>query len=108
MDIHSWLFRTVRIGSRRARETSGIIAVVITVMACCSLSHSAVFAQAAVRGKFALIIGINQYDHAKLVPLQYAVNDAADVARLLTGAGYEVVVLTDKTGKVTKDRVPTL
>jgi hypothetical protein len=49
--------------------------------------------------KYALLVGINEYDHAKLPALKYAENDAADLAVVLRKAGYEVIVLSGAEGK---------
>jgi WD40 repeat protein len=46
--------------------------------------------------KFALLVGINKYQHGELNRLQFAEQDAAEVSEELTGAGYEVVVLLGK------------
>jgi hypothetical protein len=49
--------------------------------------------------RVALLIGINTYHHAALnkpAPLEFAENDAAELAGELTRGGYEVVVLTGK------------
>ncbi|MCE9533120.1 MAG: DUF1080 domain-containing protein [Planctomycetes bacterium] len=49
--------------------------------------------------RYAILVGINEYDHAKLPKLDYAMNDAAKMAELLKKHGYEVTLLTDKSGK---------
>jgi formylglycine-generating enzyme required for sulfatase activity len=47
------------------------------------------------KGKmYALLVGINRYDHPKLAKLKYAENDATDLAVVLQRAGYEVTLLT--------------
>jgi WD40 repeat protein len=49
--------------------------------------------------KVALIVGINKYHHAALnkpAPLEFAENDAAELADELKKGGYEVVTLTGK------------
>src|SRR5262245_48557882 len=57
--------------------------------------------------KYALLVGINDYDHAKLPALKYAENDVADLAVLLRKAGYEVVVLSGAEGKRDRAHEPT-
>ena len=57
--------------------------------------------------RYAVLVGVNEYDHDKLAPLKYAVNDAAEVGALLEKAGYAVTVLTDDTGKADAKLVPT-
>jgi uncharacterized caspase-like protein len=44
--------------------------------------------------KYALLVGINTYEHEKLTPLRYAENDARGLSKVLQEAGYEVVLLT--------------
>jgi len=55
----------------------------------------------------ALLIGVNQYAHPQLGPLAYAVQDAAELAEVLQKAGYEVVLLTDDTGRADPRLTPT-
>ena len=57
--------------------------------------------------KYALLIGVNAYDSDKLPRLSYAVNDAARTAALLGKHGYEVILLTDDTGRADRARRPT-
>ncbi|MCE9533118.1 MAG: SUMF1/EgtB/PvdO family nonheme iron enzyme [Planctomycetes bacterium] len=53
--------------------------------------------------KYALLVGVNEYDHGDLAKLDYAVNDAAKLADLLKKHEYDVSLLTDSTaGKPTK------
>jgi hypothetical protein len=44
--------------------------------------------------KYALLVGVNRYEHAKLKTLKYAENDAKALAAVLRRAGYRVVLLT--------------
>jgi serine/threonine-protein kinase len=53
-----------------------------------------VWGQPARGKKYALVVGINVYEHTKLSALQFAENDATDLGKVLRRAGYEVVVLT--------------
>ncbi len=54
--------------------------------------------------RYAVLVGINQYEHPRLTPLRYAVNDVTELADLLDKAGYEVALLTDRS---VGDRKPT-
>jgi uncharacterized caspase-like protein len=58
--------------------------------------------------RYALLVGVNKYDHDKLKDLQFAEADAAKTAELLKGYGYEVVLLTTEVGKADPSRRPTL
>jgi formylglycine-generating enzyme required for sulfatase activity len=64
---------------------------------------SATAAEAHAAKKYALLVGVNQYDHANLPPLEYAVADVADLRDVLARAGYEVVLLTADEAKAKKD-----
>src|ERR1700704_3691701 len=44
--------------------------------------------------RYALLAGVNDYDHGNLQKLNYAVNDVAELADVLKGAGYSVTLLT--------------
>lgn len=46
--------------------------------------------------KYALLVGVNEYQHEKLPNLQYAVNDVQEMHELLTKNGYAATILTDK------------
>jgi formylglycine-generating enzyme required for sulfatase activity len=51
------------------------------------------------RGKrYALLVGVNRYAHPKLATLKYAENDAVALGKVLSKAGYEVVLLTGSAG----------
>jgi TPR repeat protein len=45
--------------------------------------------------RYAVVVGVNAYQHAKLLKLDCAVNDAKDLAKVLRTDGYQVVDLTD-------------
>src|SRR4051794_17474686 len=61
---------------------------------------------AAPEGKrYAVLVGVNRYEHGGLTPLRFAENDATELARLLEKAGYEVTLLT--TSAKAKSRQPT-
>jgi len=58
----------------------------------------------------ALLVGINDYAHPNLrqpTPLKYAVNDVTDLAAVLKKFGYEVVELSDATGRQNAKLAPT-
>jgi TPR repeat protein len=57
--------------------------------------------------RHALLIGIQKYDSGKLVPLEYAERDAADLAAAFESAGYAVTLLTGSAGKKDKALEPT-
>lgn len=50
-------------------------------------------------GRFALVVGVNEYDHAALTPLDFAENDAEEMAKTLTAGGFRVTLLTTRQGK---------
>ena len=57
--------------------------------------------------RYAVIVGVNGYDHAALAPLEYAEADAADLAAILGAGGYDVRLLTGAAGKADPTRSPT-
>ena len=58
--------------------------------------------------RYALLVGVREYDHSDLAALKYTENDVEELALVLTDAGYaEVVVLTTTRGKTTAARKPT-
>jgi uncharacterized caspase-like protein len=68
-------------------------------------------AQDATRGKkYALLVGVTEYRHARLSPLKYAENDVEALARAFyrLGADFaEVRVLTTSRGKIDRKDAPT-
>src|SRR5262249_42840796 len=52
--------------------------------------------------RYALLVGINEYDHQALLKLEYAVNDVAELRDVLVRTGYEVVLLTADEAKAKK------
>jgi WD40 repeat protein len=44
--------------------------------------------------KYAVLVGVKEYDHSKLRPLDYPEADVTELADVLRGAGYEVTLLT--------------
>jgi TPR repeat protein len=58
--------------------------------------------------KYALLVGVKEYDHSDLSLLKYTENDAEELAKALSEAGYdEVVVLTTSRGKKDAADAPT-
>ena len=57
--------------------------------------------------RYAVLVGVNDYDHAKLKPLKYAEADAAELRDVLKAAGYETTLLTTAAGKATASAAPT-
>jgi hypothetical protein len=60
--------------------------------------------------KYALLVGVRDYDHAKLPDLQFTENDVEDLSRLLEGrgAGFDrVVLLSTQRGKTRPTLQPT-
>src|SRR4051794_25367190 len=55
--------------------------------------------------RYALLVGVNQYQHDKLKPLAFAEADVTDLASLLRRASYEVTLLTGSAPA--RDRLPT-
>ncbi len=56
--------------------------------------------------RYAIVVGVNKYQHARLPPLLYAVNDAKELAKFLSDAKYTVVELTDTSEILpTKDNI---
>lgn len=69
------------------------------------LLPSAVFA-----ANYAVLVGVEQYEHPKLrepVPLKYPIEDVTELGDILKQSGYEVVLLTDDTGKTNRALRPT-
>jgi uncharacterized caspase-like protein len=56
-------------------------------------------AQAARGKKYALLVGVKKYNHARLPDLYFTENDVTELAKLLRPAGYEVTLLTDSQGQ---------
>jgi formylglycine-generating enzyme required for sulfatase activity len=57
--------------------------------------------------RYAVLVGVNRYQHAKLAQLKYAENDVEELAELLTGASYEVTLLTGAAGARDEKHEPT-
>src|SRR5262249_44763357 len=66
-------------------------------------------ASAAAQGKrYAVLVGVKEYDHSSLSNLEYTENDVVALARLLRPAGYQVALLCDAEGRKAPRNKPTL
>lgn len=62
----------------------------------------------AARGKrYAVLVGVKEYDHSGLSPLSYTENDVVELGKVLRAAGYVVTVLCDSEGEKAPTRLPT-
>ena len=57
--------------------------------------------------RYAVLVGVNEYDHAKLSPLKYAENDATAMRDVLKAGGYDTTLLTAALGKTDAKSAPT-
>lgn len=75
----------------------------------CLLAGYAAWADEPAGKRYALLVGIADYEHPRLraEKLRYTLNDAQEMADTLGKLGYIVVLLTDDTGKQDADRTPT-
>ena len=76
----------------------------VLVLACAALALALVLLPASAQPgegkKYALLVGVQEYDHAKQFPaLSYAENDVNETAKELKKAGYAVVLLTTRDEK---------
>jgi hypothetical protein len=65
------------------------------------------WSQGAKGKKYALLVGVKEYNHNKLPDLKYTENDVTELAGLLRPAGYEVTLLTQAQGRKDPRRKPT-
>jgi hypothetical protein len=77
--------------------------------ATCALACAALLADGPTSAgkKYALLVGVKEYEHSALTNLRYTENDVTELAKLLEANGYEVVVLTAAAGKENPKRLPT-
>jgi formylglycine-generating enzyme required for sulfatase activity len=54
--------------------------------------------------KYALLVGVQDYDHANFTNLEFTDNDAAALAKFLRGHGYDVKLLTSKDATLARVR----
>src|SRR5262245_48531580 len=59
--------------------------------------------------KYALLVGVKEYEHSGLGDLKFTEHDVEELARLLSApeAGFEVVLLTTSRGKSDPSAMPT-
>jgi hypothetical protein len=57
--------------------------------------------------RYAVVVGVNAYDHSSLSALEYAEADAVDLAALLESRGYTVRLLTGPAGRTDPNKAPT-
>jgi len=57
--------------------------------------------------RFALLVGVQEYQHQSLPTLRYTENDVVALGRLLKSGGYDVVVLSDAAGRKDPALAPT-
>jgi formylglycine-generating enzyme required for sulfatase activity len=68
----------------------GLLALLLTA----GLALPFLFAQPPQAKRYAVLVGVNRYEHPKLPALRFAETDVTDLAALLRDAGYQVTVLT--------------
>ncbi len=72
-----------------ARHSWGIIAVLV-------FGTEVIADEPKSNDRYALLVGVNEYEHNKLKPLHFAENDVTDLASVLKAAQYHVTLLTNK------------
>src|SRR5262245_44875684 len=81
---------------------------VLLALSLAALMAGLALAQAPAGKKYALLVGVKDYDSAKFDPLRFTENDVEGLADVLRGrAGYEVRLLTTTRGKATAADAPT-
>jgi uncharacterized caspase-like protein len=70
------------------------------------LALAPVLGQPADGKRYAVLVGVRQYQHDKLPELKYSENDVVELAQVLRGAGYDVTLLCDGEGKKDAARAP--
>lgn len=74
----------------------------LTISAVFLICTGWIAAQQAASKKFAVLVGVNEYQHEKLSRLKYAEQDVLALEKLLKDGGYEVQVLTGSNPDVKK------
>ncbi|MFO0807208.1 MAG: caspase family protein [Gemmataceae bacterium] len=77
------------------------------VVATVAFATTSVSAQQTTR-RFAVLVGVGDYDHPKLKPLAFAQQDAFDLAKLLETHQYKIDLLCDRAATERQDSKPTL
>jgi uncharacterized caspase-like protein len=85
-----------------------LVAVLLSSLVAASVLLDASQAQTDKGKKYALLVGVRDYDSGKLEPLRFTENDAEDLADVLQKqAGFSVRVLTTSRGKKRTGDAPT-
>ena len=80
-----------------------LCAVLVLAAACLSAGQARADGKPECK-RYALLVGINKYDHPEILPpLEFAENDAEGMADFLRPYGFECTVLTDLTATKAKD-----
>jgi len=87
----------------RAKRTAWFLSVLLVV-----LESALLLAAPPASQRYALLVGVKEYHHPKLLPLHYTENDVAQLKDLLRSAGYEVTLLCDSEGERDPRLLPTL
>jgi hypothetical protein len=79
------------------------------ILVACLLAPAEVGSRQQAKGKrYALLVGVRDYDHRKLDPLRHTENDAEELGKVLRTGGYaEVIVLTTTRGEKSSNARPT-
>jgi formylglycine-generating enzyme required for sulfatase activity len=75
------------------------IAAAIGVVGGCCLVLTLAHGQGNAAKKYAVLVGVKEYQHQKLPTLRYSENDVVELGKVLDQAGYRVTVLCDSNGK---------
>ena len=87
----------------------GLAAILAVAAASVIAVFSGVLAQAPAAGKrYAVLVGVKEYDHVKLKPLDYPENDVDEMAAILGQHKYDVTLLTNTAGRRSEKLIPTL
>src|SRR4051794_40847379 len=81
--------------------------VLLPLLLLTSLLLPLLFAHADEERRYALLVGVTKYGSDHFPPLKYTENDAEEMAKLLTKAGFEVRVLTTSRGEKDAKDAPT-
>ncbi|MCA9093632.1 MAG: SUMF1/EgtB/PvdO family nonheme iron enzyme [Planctomycetaceae bacterium] len=93
--------------SSRSRQVLLLSACVVSIL---RLSPVSLLADDGVGKYYAILVGVEDYQHHKLRepnPLKYSVDDVTALAEILKRENYEVLLLTDETGKKSPGLLPT-
>src|SRR5262245_37841287 len=95
------------VGRSAAMSSSVSSSRLLAVALLAALAGAAPSAAQPVAGKkYAVLVGVKTYNHARLPDLRFTGNDVTELAGLLRPAGYDVTLLTDTQGqKPTADNI---